>query len=79
MSETERESKNQRFRRLAASRGDRLIRELRLLGNLANKKNYEYTPEEVQQLFGPIEEELSQVRDLFGAGGATTTRKVTFE
>ncbi|MDG5499172.1 hypothetical protein [Marinobacter sp. BGYM27] len=61
------ESKNQRFRRLAASRGNRLIREISLLGNLANKKNYSYTEEEVERLFVPIEKELSEIKKLFRA------------
>lgn len=59
------ESKNERFRRLAASRGDRLIREISLLGNLANRKNYAYTADEVEQLFAPIDAELRAVRQLF--------------
>lgn len=59
------ESKSERFRRLAQSRGNRLIREISLLGNLANRKNYTYTEKEVDQLFGPIFEELNDVRALF--------------
>ena len=35
------ETKNERFRRLASSRGDRLIREIALLGNLSNQKRLE--------------------------------------
>ena len=50
------ETKSERFRRLAESRGNRLIREIQILGNLSNRKNYEYTPEEVSALFGPIED-----------------------
>lgn len=71
------ETKNERFRRLAASRGDRLIREIALLGNLASRKNYEYSPEEVEQLFEPIERELRAVRALFDPE-APSDRKVTF-
>ena len=59
------ESRNDRFRRLAVSRGDRLIREIALLGNLANRKNYDYTPDEVEALFAPLEAELREVRALF--------------
>lgn len=71
------ETRNERFRRLAATRGDRLIREISLLGNLANKKNYEYTPEEVDALFQPIESEIKEVRALFDPE-APSTRKVSF-
>lgn len=72
------ESRNERFRRLAETRGDRLIREISLLGNLANRKNYDYTPEEVDALFRPIEAELKEVRALFDPA-ATSSRKVTFK
>lgn len=72
------ESRNERFRRLAGTRGDRLIREISLLGNLANRKNYDYTPEEVDALFRPIEAELKEVRALFDPA-APSSRKVTFQ
>ena len=72
------ESRNDRFRRLAASRGDRLIREISLLGNLANRKNYEYTEDEVEALFGPIEAELREIRALFDPT-APSQRKVSFK
>lgn len=72
------ETRSDRFRRLAESRGDRLIREISLLGNLANRKNYDYTAEEVQQLFEPIERELKEVRALFDPT-APSTRKVKFQ
>ncbi|KFI52531.1 hypothetical protein BCAL_1864 [Bifidobacterium callitrichos DSM 23973] len=59
------ETKNERFRRLAESRGNRLIREIQILSNLSNRKNYAYTPEQVRQLFDPIEDELSKARAMF--------------
>ena len=71
------ESRNDRFRRLAATRGDRLIREIALLGNLSNRKNYDYSIEEVEALFGPIEAELREVRAMFDPQ-APSTRKVQF-
>ena len=72
------ESRNERFRRLARSRGDRLIREIALLGNLANRKNYEYGPDEVERLFDPIERQLKDVRALFDPS-TPSDRRVTFE
>lgn len=72
------ESRNERFRRLAATRGDRLIREISLLGNLSNKKNYDYTADEVDALFRPIEAELAEVRAMFDPA-APSNRKVSFE
>jgi hypothetical protein len=72
------ETRSDRFKRLAEARGDRLIREISLLGNLANRKNYDFTPAEVEQLFEPIERELREVRALFDPT-APSTRKVKFK
>lgn len=59
------ESKNERFRRLADSRGERLRREIRLIGNLSNTKNYEYDQDDVNALFGPIDQAMEEVREKF--------------
>lgn len=72
------ESKHERFRRLAQSRGDRLIREVALLANLANTKNYSYSADDVEALFRPIEAELAECRARF-TPGAASQRKVSFE
>lgn len=50
--------KRANFRRLAKSRGERVLKDLRLLGNLSNSNNYEYTDGEVSTIFSTIEEEL---------------------
>lgn len=78
VSPSARETRNERFRRLASTRGDRLIREISLLGNLANRKNYDYTADEVDALFRPIESELREVRALFDPQ-SPSTRRVTFD
>lgn len=72
------ETKNERFRRLAVSRGNRLIREIALLGNLANRKNYSYSDEDVERLFTPIEQELEEVRSLF-SNESPSRNKVKFD
>ena len=51
-------TKHANFRRLAKSRGERVLKDLRLLGNLSNKNNYEYTDSEISAIFSAIEEEL---------------------
>lgn len=52
------ESKQERFKRLAKLRGDRVLRDIQLLGNLSNKNNYGYTDQDVRKLFSALEEEL---------------------
>jgi len=59
------ESRNERFKRLAKQRGERILKYLQLLGNLSNRNNYDYSDEEVRKLFGAIEEELRSNRAKF--------------
>lgn len=70
------ESKADRFKRLAASRGDRVLKELALIGNLANRSNYEYTDDEVKKLFAVIEAELRDTRLKFNTGSGR--RRIEF-
>lgn len=72
------ESKQDRFKRLAQSRGDRLIREIALLGNLSNRKNYDFDSDDVERLFTPIEEELRECRAKFDPD-TESRRKVSFD
>lgn len=70
----EKETKNDRFRRLATSRGDRLLKEIQLLGNLSNRKNYAFDQKEVDALFKPIYSELKRVREMFNEDAGSSGR-----
>jgi len=59
------EDKNTKFRRLAKQRGDRALREIRLVGNLSNRNNYSYTDQEVRKLFAILEEEIKSAKARF--------------
>ncbi len=59
------ENKNTRFKRLAKQRGERILKDIQLLGNLSNRNNYEYSDAEVRKLFTTIEEELRSSRSRF--------------
>jgi len=61
----ENETKEDRFKRLATARTKRILNDLRLLGNCANKSAYSYTQEDVTKVFSAIEKELKRVRTLF--------------
>jgi hypothetical protein len=52
------ENKHAKFKRLAKARGERVLKDLRLIANLGNQKNYDYTDADVRALFNAIEEEL---------------------
>ena len=57
------ETKRDRFVRIVENRTNKIIDMLRLLGNCANKSNYDYTEADVQKIFNTLEKEL---KDLYG-------------
>jgi hypothetical protein len=59
------ETKEEKFKRLATARTQRILEDLRLLGNCANTNTYSYTVEDKNRVFSIIEKELKRVRALF--------------
>lgn len=61
----ERESKNERFCRLAEKRVGDLIDKFRLIGNLADRRNYAYSDEQAKQILRAIESEFRDLKQKF--------------
>ena len=61
------EDKNKNFKKLANIRVNRAIDAMRLIGNLSNKQNYEYTDAEVQAIINALEAELKEAKNKFVA------------
>jgi uncharacterized protein YeeX (DUF496 family) len=57
--------KRERFERLAEKRVTDVVKKVRLIGNLANKNNYEYTDEHVKQIIDTLETELRFLKGRF--------------
>lgn len=68
------ESKNEKFIRMAEGRVTKLLSWIRKLDNLSNRGNYEYTDEQVEQMFSAIEEELAEVKSHFIKSGKEEKR-----
>ncbi len=51
--------KKENFVRLAESRTNKAINYIELIGNLSNRNYYEYTPEQVDAIFGAIQSTLT--------------------
>lgn len=62
--ETANESKADRFKRLATPRVNKILHSLDTLGNCSGS-GYEYTDEQVQAMFGAIEEKVNETRAKF--------------
>lgn len=61
------QEKAERFKRVAENRTNKIIDQIRLLGNCANRSNYEYTEEEVKKIFSAIEAELRETKQKYQA------------
>jgi hypothetical protein len=59
------ETKRERFIRLAEVRTNKILEMLRLLGNCSSKANYEYTDDDIKQIFSALEKELKSTRNRF--------------
>lgn len=57
--------KMERFKRVAEGRTNRIIDQLRLLGNCANRSNYEYSDEDIKKIFNAIESELKETKQKY--------------
>ena len=52
------ETKQERFKRIASRRTNEILDKIRLLGNCANKNSYEYTDAEVNKIFSEIDKQI---------------------
>lgn len=71
------ETKRERFIRIAETRTNKIITLMQLLGNCANKNNYDYTEKDVQLIINTLEEELALLKNKFKE--TPTKRKFTLE
>ena len=57
--------KIERFKRVAENRTNKIIEQIRLLGNCSNRSNYEYKDEDVKKIFAAIESELKEAKQKY--------------
>ena len=74
LTEPSKETKEQRFKRLAEQRVNVILDKLRLLGQLSNTSNYDYTEEQVDAAFRAIQVELNAARSKFRNGSKSRRR-----
>ena len=67
---TRKQIKHEKFIQLAEKRMTNTIKNMRLVGNLANKSHYEYTDAEVRKILNALTKELDAVKAKFKDKGA---------
>lgn len=61
----ERETKRDKFVRLAEARTNKIIDMLQLLGNCSNTSAYDYTQADIDKIFNAIENEVREAKKKF--------------
>lgn len=64
----QRRDKRERFVELGEARVSKAAQLLRLIGNLSNTSNYEYTAEDAQKIVAALENEMKLLKAKFQAG-----------
>jgi hypothetical protein len=64
----EKETRHERFKRIASKRTNDILEKIRILGNCSNKSSYEYTEEEINKIFSEIDKHLKLTKAKFLVG-----------
>ena len=62
------QTREERFKRLAEKRVNTILDKLRLLGQLSNRSNYEYTDAQVDAIFRAIQMDVNATKSKFREG-----------
>lgn len=73
------EEKRAKFTRLANNRVNIVLDKLRLIGNLSDKRYYEYTDQDVKAIISSIQKEFSSVKNRFEKNKKSTDSKFHIE
>ena len=68
------ETPNEKFKRIASYRTQKIIDMIELLGNCSNRYVYEYSEKEVDKIFGAIETELKLAKEKYNGKGKVKER-----
>jgi hypothetical protein len=73
------ETKAEKFERIAQRRVTEIIAKTRLIGNLSDRRNYEYTEEQVRQIFDALDAEVRACKIKFKSGDVATPVVFSFK
>mgnify|MGYP000354261931 FL=1 len=73
------ETKRDKFVRLAEARTNKIIDMLQLLGNCSNTSAYDYTQQDIDKIFGAIENELREAKKKFNKVESKKSSRFTLD
>jgi hypothetical protein len=65
MGKSSKETRQERFKRVATRRTNGILRRIRILGNCSNKSSYSYTEDDIKKIFCAIEAEIRAAKAKF--------------
>mgnify|MGYP001269847349 CR=1 FL=1 len=71
--------RRERFIRVGERRVNGALKSISLIGNLANKSNYEYSPSEIKKIEKVLKNELSNMVEKFHNNNGTSKKGFTFK
>jgi hypothetical protein len=77
--ENKKETKRDKFVRLAEARTNKIIDMLQLLGNCSNTSAYDYTQADVDKIFNAIESEVREAKKKFSKMDSKKSTRFTLD
>ena len=59
------ENRKDRFKRLASSRTNQILKSLNTLGNCSNRQAYDYSEDQINKIFTEIEKKVKEIKNKF--------------
>jgi len=64
-----REKDREKFKELAEKRVSRVLKDIKLIGNLSNKTNYSYTEQDSKKIYNALRKAIDEMKARFNAKG----------
>ena len=65
------EQRRTKFVTLAENRTNNAIKQIRLIGNLSNKGNYNYEEKDIAKIVSALNNEIKTMKERFASGGGS--------
>ena len=72
-------NRREKFVKLANSRVNKALKEIKLIGNLANKTYYEYSTADIDKMFNALKKEIRSSQDRFSSNNNRSEQSFSIE
>lgn len=65
-----REEDRKKFVKLAEARVGKALKDIKLIGNLSNRSNYDYTEQDAKKIYSALKKAIEEMKQRFDRNGA---------